>query len=456
MVLAGIAGSWIVFSPSPPGTALVSQPPKDPSLPADLVRPVDAAHPADPNQRSASKAVVAADGSISANASAAGYIAPKDRSMDMQLFDKALLYLLDVQEPDGHFDSAKTGAAPEFQNLNNDIVITAIAAWVLMGSSSGVNQNTDALAGARKARRWMESKIKPDGIIADGPGESALAQFFASDLFRLAASYSTRDSLRQTTNRLNSAALLKMKAKNGGYGLNADSAEPNAEMLGFAAFVYKFAGYDGFKFDAYADENKKPDDKNTTTKTAFPIEDEILGNIRAGFKRLDSKADKSGAIFAEKPEGPPDWRATVGGMQAMFMINPSRTTVTPALEFIFGPFDKQTESYPRILEHVSWGKNGEGYDAMMLWQGSIAVIYMFTDDKYESKTWVGNLRTILKDHQSSDGSWAVAGEDAKRGRVWRTGLHAMTMALTSPPPPPPAPPPDDQTINTPAVPPKTK
>jgi len=477
VVVASVGASWFVFSQSelpPPSTPVpVVQTSEKPVevKPAEFIpAPKPVATNSVPN--AVPKLAVNPDGSIPSGASALKYKVPQDRSLDMQLFDKAILYLMDVQEDDGHFDSKKTGAAPEFQTLNNDIILTSISAWVLLGSSSGVNQNVEAVARARKAVKWLESKTKPDGTIGDvnGPGESAMAQMFASDTFRLAVTYSMRDSLRQATSRMNSVALRRMSAKNGGFGPIAKCDEPSTEMLALSAFVFKFAGYDGFKFDSLTetpDEPKstaskidvwvgkegpaKSGEKKPDSKAAFPIEDEILGAIRAGFKRLDAKTDPSGAVFCEKVGGPADWRATVGGMQGMFLINPSRSSVNPALAFVFGPFDKATESYPRILENVSWGKSGEGYDAMSLWQGSIAVIYMFTEDKYESKTWVGNLRTMLKEHQGPDGSWPVAGMDAKRGRVWRAGLHAMTMALTAPPPPPPAPPPDDQTINTPAV-----
>ena len=428
VVLASVGASWYVFnSPHEPAVA--------PPLPIPMPEPKPTVAPKNTISVSTdSSPSVSADGSIPANASALRYRAPKDRGDDMQMFDKAVLYLMDVQDPDGHIDSARTGAAPEFQNLNNDIALTSIAAWVMMGSSSAQNQNPEAVARARKAVRWLESKTQPDGTIGDvnGPGEAVLAQLFACDAFRMAVSYSTRESLRAETSRLNSVALRKMSAANGGYGSKANSAEPRADMIALASFVFKFAGYDGFKFDS-VDTTKKP-----ASKAAFPIEDEILDNLRAGMKRLESAP-----VFAEKAGGPSDWRSTVCGMQAAFMINPSKTTVTPALEFVFGPFDKATESYPRVLQHVAWGKSGEGYDALALWQGSIAVVYMFTEDKYESKTWMGNVRSIFRTHQAPDGSWPVAGEDGKRGRAWRTGLHAMTLALIAPPPPPAAPPADD-------------
>ncbi len=439
VVVVCVGASWFAFSqpPAPPTVEPVGLPIAPVHVPTQtVVAPLP--------EKTAIGKTTAKDGSIPSDATALIYKAPTDRSLDMQLFDKAVLYMMDVQEADGHIDSNRTGAAQEFRNRNNDIILTSVGAWIMMGSSSAANPNPEAVGRARKAIRWLEAQTQSDGTVGDvdGPGESALAQLLAADAFRLAVSYSTRDSLRQETSRLNSVALRKMGSKNGGFGTRANSDEPSADMIALASFVFKFAGYDGFKFDAVTTENK------TDGKTAFPIEDEIIGNLKAGLKRLDSLADKSGAVFAEKSGGPSDWRSTVCGMQGVFMINPSRATVTPALNFVFGDFDKATESYPRVLEHVRWGKNGEGFDALSLWQGSIAVVYMFTEDKYESKTWIGNLRKILVDHQGPDGSWAVAGEDAKRGRAWRTGLNAMTLALIAPPPPPPAPPADDVPPNT--------
>lgn len=384
-----------------------------------------------------------------ANPSAAKYKPPQDREPDMQLYDKAVLYLMDVQEPDGHFDSARAGAAPEFCNLNGDIANTALAAWVLMGASTGLSQNPEAVRRAKLAVKWMESKLRPDGFIADinAPGEPVVAQLFAADTFRVATSYSTRDKRRELTNKLASAALLKMRAKNGGYGPDANSEEPRPDVLALASFVYKYASLDGYKFDAFF-SGEKPKNGGVS----FANEDLIVDNLRAGMKRLDAKAHPSGAIFTEKAGGPSDWRATVSGMQAMFLINPSRSSVLPALNFMLGELDKKTESFPLVTRQIAWGKNGEGYDALTMWQGTISIIYMFTDAKIEFKSWTENVREILRAHQTAEGSWPVAGMDSRRGRVWRTCLHAMTLILTSPPPPPPGPAPDNPPTVTPPPP----
>ncbi|HLX59846.1 MAG TPA: hypothetical protein VKX17_01070 [Planctomycetota bacterium] len=438
-VAASTFGFWKYFNGlnANPAESRIETPRDAPSRPAESTKPVETAKTTLPAQTAESSVPRPAHSGADLTPSAAKYIAPPERSLDMQMFDKAVLYLIDIQEPDGHFDSAKAGAAPEFCNLNGDIANTALAAWVLMGSSSGRDQNPPALAGARKAVQWLESKIKPDGFIVDpaGPGEPVISQLFATDMFRLAAAYSTRDKLRQTTNLLASAALMKMRAKNGGFGPDTHSDEPRSDVLALAAFVFKYASLDGFKFDAFSEAPKTKDGSS-------PFEDDIIANLRAGMKRLDAKVHPSGAVFAEKAGGKADWRATIGGMQAIFLINPSRAAVNPALDFIFGEFDKKTESYPLIPLMLSWGKSGEGYDALTLWQGTISVIYMFTDDKYQYRTWAENVREMLRAHQERDGSWPVAGLDAKRGKIWRTTLHAMTLILTAPPPPPPGPPPD--------------
>src|SRR4029078_1652821 len=123
-------------------------------------------------------------------------------------------------------------------------------------------------------------------------------------------------------------------------------------------------------------------------------------------------------IFAATPGGEADWNATLAGMLANFLISPQRSTVTPSLDFIFGPLGAKTESYPRIAEMMRWGKHGEGYRAASAWFGSFAVSYLFTDDKFQPRTWVGVVKPILKEHQLPDGGWPVAGPDATRGRVW--------------------------------------
>src|SRR5688572_24698890 len=58
--------------------------------------------------------------------SAARYVPPAGLNVEMQAFEKAVLFLLDRQEPDGHWSAQKNGSAPEFQNENGDIALTSL------------------------------------------------------------------------------------------------------------------------------------------------------------------------------------------------------------------------------------------------------------------------------------------------------------------------------------------
>lgn len=374
---------------------------------------------------------------------AANYVPAKDRSSDMQMFDKAALFLMDAQDADGHWDSARTLAAPEFRNVNGDIALTGIAAYVLMCTNTPTTPNPEAVARGGKAVRWLESKLNADGTVGqpNGPGEQTIAQLMAGAAFMQAASMSTREGLRQTAGRLMSVALLRMKAKNGGYGPSPDSIEPRADVLGLAAFVYKSASLDGYQF-----ELSKPDEAATPSaraKLQRAAEEQIVNALRAGFQRLEIPAQsgdskKGSGVFSNTPGGAPEWHATVACLLANFLINPQRSSVNPALDFVFGAFDAKAEGYPRIPATLRWGQKGEGYNALSAWFGTMAVVYLFTDDKYQHRSWTGALREILQVKQAPDGGWAVAGEDALRGRVWRTALHAMTLILIAPMPPPAA------------------
>ncbi len=397
------------------------------------------------------------------NPSAVKYVPPKDRFDELQLCDKAVLFLLDSQESDGHWSSARTGAAKAFQNLNGDIGLTAIAAYVLMTSSTKDSPNPRAVAAGGKAVRWIESKMNADGTVGElnGPGEQVFSQFLAGAAFMQAAGMSTRESLRKEGQKVIAVSLMKMRAKNGGYGPDMNSVEPRMDVLTWAACICKFASNEGLYFElpqfggAELPEPKDDKARDARYKAHRAAEDEILNNIRTGLKRLEAAGTsapegKSSGVFAQQPGGAADWNATIAGMLANFLISPQRSTVAPSLEFVFGPFDAKSENYPRIAEFVRWGERGEGYRSDVAWFGTFAVSYLFTDDKFQHKTWAGLMRPLLKSHQQPDGGWPVAGDDAQRGRVWRTAMHTLTLIQLAPPPPPPAPPED--TINTPAVP----
>src|ERR1043165_9711117 len=106
------------------------------------------------------------------------YVAPKDRSAEMQAFDKAVLYLSAQQEDDGHWDAKKSGASGDFAGVNGDIASTALATYALLCSAQGKNQSRDAMMRAKRGLEWLRAKLQPDGRVAelDAPGEPVLTQ----------------------------------------------------------------------------------------------------------------------------------------------------------------------------------------------------------------------------------------------------------------------------------------
>ena len=69
-------------------------------------------------------------------------------------------------------------------------------------------------------------------------------------------------------------------------------------------------------------------------------------------------------------------------MLANFLINPQRKTVDKAFKLVFGDFDDKAEGYPKVPRQISWGEMAKVTTALP-WQGTMAVVYLFTDDKYQ-------------------------------------------------------------------------
>lgn len=396
------------------------------------------------------------------NPSAAKYAPSKDRPDELQLCDKALLFIMDAQEEDGHWSSSRTGAGSAYSNLNSDIGLTALAAYVLMMSSTKENPNQKGVAAGARGVKWIQSKLNADGTVGqlNAPGEQTLSQLLSGLMFMQAAGMSTREGLRRDGQRLISVALLRMKAQKAGYGPDANSAEPRMDVMAWAACVYKFAANESIYFElpqfggADLPEPKDEKARDARYKANRVNEEQIVENLRAGLKRLEAPGTtapegKSSGIFSESPGKPADWDATIAGMLANFLISPQRSTVQPSLDFVFGEFDPKTESYPRVFQKMRLPEGNDGYRTDTAWFGSFAVAYLFTDDKYQHKTWVGNLKPMIRTQQQPDGGWPAAGPDAKRGRVWRAAMHALTLMQLAPPPPPPTPPSDPAVPNTP-------
>jgi len=360
----------------------------------------------------------------------ADYVAPKDRSLELQAFDKAVLYLSALQEEDGHWDAKKAGASSEFCNQNGDVALTALATYVQLCTTQGKQQNRDAMQRAKRGLDWLRKYLKPDGCIVDEskPGEPVVAQLLATMAFLQSSSMSTRNILREAATATARYAILKMQAAPGGYGATPLAASARADITGLATFVFRSARMEDVKFH------------DTNTK----IDTEIETALKAGIKALRVDPESKDGIYSMfSDERQPNWDASVAGALSQVLLLAPPSALAGTMKYIFKEEDKEKGGFPGLLKVLLWGEKGEGYRALSLWQGSMSIVYLYQEHTKEWKGWTAATTPILLKQQSTDGSWDAAGPDALRGgRVWRAGIHALALILLSPPPPP-APPPTD-------------
>ena len=367
---------------------------------------------------------------------ASEYQPPANRSLEMQCFDKALLWLCSAQEHDGHWSAAKSGASPEYSGINGDITITALASQALVCSSQGKVQNPIALAHARRGLDWLLNHVQPDGRIADetAPGDPVFAQLFAASVFLQTSSMSTRPRLREAATSTIVYALKNLSGPSGGFGATPKAAEIRTDATGLATYLFASARMDEIKFDG----------KDAPTTPAKPKpEAEIEKNIKAALKSLMFGDDKKSHNYFEKStDKEPSWDGTLSGLMSQTLLLMTLSEMKSGFEFVFGPLDEKTQTYPVLQQHMNWGKAGEGYRAMSLWQGTVGVTYNYSENTPQLKNWVASAHSILFVHQDKDGGWAVSGPDTAHGKVYRTALHALTLVWMAPPPVP-TPPPSD-------------
>jgi len=381
--------------------------------------------------------------------SAARYVPPAGLNVEMQAFEKAVLFLLDRQEPDGHWSAKKNGSAPEFQNENGDIALTSLATYTLLLTARGKNVNRYAVARAKKGMEWLNAKLQPDGRVAavDQPGGPVVAQLMAGMAFLQSATMSTRTELKQSGTRVVRYGIMEMASPEGGWGPTPKSKEIHADISALGVFVYRSGLLEDVKFTDAKERDK-----------IRKVETDIENSIKAGMNRLLTKPEANlekkkdstepddplrGVYGARSDAREADWDATVGGLlgQVLMLVPPSKTQAT--VKFVFGELDKTTNRFPLIQQKMAWGEKGEGYRSQTLWLNTMAVIYLFGEQTFEFKTWSDIAKKDILEKQRADGGWDVAGEDAKRGEIWRAGMQAMAITLIAPQPPPPADPSTD-------------
>lgn len=360
--------------------------------------------------------------------SAARYVPPQGLNVEMQAFEKAVLFLIDRQEADGHWSAKKNSGSPEYQNENGDIALTSLATYTLLLTARGKNVNREAVARAKKGMEWLNAKLQPDGRVAaiDQPGEPVVAQLLAGMAFLQSATMSTRPELKQSGTRVVRYAVLEMASPEGGWGPTPKSKEIQADISALGVFVYRSGLLEDVKFTDAKERDK-----------IRKVETEIETSIKAGMARLLAEPAQEGVYGVSTTNRAPNWDATVGGLlgQVLMLVPPSKTQQT--VRYIFGEMDKTTNRFPVIQQKMDWGQKGDGYRSLTLWLNTMAVIYLFGEQTFEFKTWSDIAKKDILEKQRRDGGWDVAGEDAKRGEIWRAGMQAMAITLIAPQPPPP-------------------
>jgi hypothetical protein len=293
---------------------------------------------------------------------------------------------------------------------------------------------------------WLNARLQPDGRVAqiDQPGEPVVAQLLAGMAFLQSATMSTRPELKLAGTRVVRYGIMEMASPEGGWGPTPKSKEIRADISALGVFVYRSGLLEDVK---YSDAKERD--------VIRKVETSIENSIKAGMQRLltkpEANVEKKKDSNEKEPDDPlrgvygarsdareADWDATVGGLlgQVLMLVPPSKTQST--VRYIFGELDKSTNRYTAIQKKMEWGTKGEGYRSQTLWLNTMAVIYLFGEQTFEFKTWSDIAKKDILEQQRRDGGWDVAGEDARRGEIWRAGMHAMAITLMAPQPPPPA------------------
>jgi hypothetical protein len=374
----------------------------------------------------------------------AGYKPPEGRTPELQVFDKAVLFLGAQQEADGHWSVAKSGGAPGFANLNGDITLTAICTAAMLDACSFKQTNPEALGRARKGLDWLTQHVRENGAIGDeaGPGEPVAAQIFSALTFLQAGDLSSRASVRENAAKLCRYAITAMTAEPGGFGATKGAKATRADLTAWATVLFNQARSAYVPF--YVAEAGKTENEIANLEADSNRKTER--SIRAALKALQCEPKSSGAFARSSDKLEPDWDATVSGLlvDAAFVIQGN--DVQSGLKYMLGTdYDpEKTRAFPGITQHATWGEKGNGYSALSLMTGSMMMYNVFGPQQAVWGVWSNTVIGMLSEHQLPDGSWDAAGPDASLGRFWRTALNARVLVLLAPPQMPPPPPPVPQ------------
>jgi hypothetical protein len=319
---------------------------------------------------------------------AAGYQPAPGRSSEMQAFDKAILYLSASQHEDGHWSAAESGADPEFATIDGDISLTALATAALLDACAYKDSSPETHTAAGRGLKWLQAH--------QTDGQTTRAQIFTAMAFLPAARLSTSGGVEDNAVKLCRRAIASM----------CSSSSLRADLTALGTFTYISARFSDI---AYSD-----------TKEARSIE----LSIRSSLPPLNVALD--------------DWNEMLAGLLTRSILrikgfdSEAGLNAVLGVQYEPGKFDENA-GFPGLESHVQWGANGEGYEALSMYLGTILFCNYHPEDPALWCSWMRRALSVMTAHQSSDGSWEVAGRDAKFGRIWRTALHARAIALFEPP-----------------------
>jgi hypothetical protein len=356
------------------------------------------------------------------------YIPPENRSEALQAFDKALLFIVNQQEADGHWSASRTGAEKEFCNPNTDLTLTALSTYTLLNALIGKQPNPALIESSRRGLRWLREKLRADGGIADlhGPGEPVVAQLFCSLVFIQAASMSPLDIFAKQATLTTQYGLLQMTNFEEGFNTRKELKNSRLDVTTLAAFLYRNALTSNIRFSVTKEDIEK-----------FAVELRIEKGIQAVLKKTRIASDKQAGVFRMNSSADTadlmredDFDATLCALLTQILANLPPKEVSPGFSFILGT-PSESGLYPNAGEKLSWGKTGEGYRALPTWFGSLAFAF-YGDHESCFRAWSKAFQESILSHQAKDGSWDASGPDARYGRIYRTALTACSLLLLNP------------------------
>jgi hypothetical protein len=240
-----------------------------------------------------------------------------------------------------------------------------------------------------------------------------------------AAAMSSRADLKEAAHQAVRYGLLKMSAKEGGFGQRPDDTLIRADMTALAAYVYQIGRMEDVRLTT------------GSTKPGAALEAELAleKHLRAGLKRLLVNPEAKDGLFSmTSDERLPSWNATVFGMLAQVQLQFPGSASRPSAQYLYGT-PAADRSYPHLSAEVQWGEEGEGYSEHAAWMFTIASMYLFGSQTEQWLSWKAHYGGMLMAKQRPDGGW----NGGERGQAVRAAMHALTLTLLSPPPPPPEP-----------------